>query len=274
MPVIHVNGVNLAYEVTGNDGPSLVLTHGSWGDRRSWNAVVPGLARSFRVITWDRRGHGESSDRPGQGTRDEDSNDLAGLIEALDIAPVHAVGNSFGGSITLGLAGRRPASLRSICVHEPPVFDVLTATGSPELATARNRIERVTERLAAGELTEGAALFADSVVGGAGSWDSFSAEARASMVRHAATFLDENRDPDVFALDLSSLSRFQKPALLSFGDASPGYFGEVVKRVAGTMADARVHVFEGAGHVPHRSHPVAFVDVVTEFVRSHDDATP
>ncbi|MEX2315109.1 MAG: alpha/beta hydrolase [Thermomicrobiales bacterium] len=266
MPVVRVNGVDLAYEAHGSNGPPLVLTHGSWGDRRGWAAVVPGLARSCRVVTWDRRGHGESGDLAGQGTREQDSDDLAGLIEALGIAPAHLVGNSFGGSISLGLAARRPELFRSLAVHEPPVFDVLIGAGEAGLDLARERIRLVTERLASGAMEAGAALFADTVVGQAGSWESFTSDARAMMVRHAPAFLDENRDPAVFALDLEGLSRFGDPALLSYGDASPGYFASAVERVALALPNAQVHVFAGAGHVPHRSHPADFVDILTAFV--------
>ena len=264
MPIARVNGVDLAYEMHG-DGPPLVLSHGSWGDRSGWAAVVSDLARSFRVVIWDRRGHGESGDLPGQGLREQDSDDLAGLIEALGIAPAHVAGNSFGGSISLGLAARRPQLFRSIAVHEPPVFDVLTGEDASEARVVVERIRRVTERLAEGEMEAGAALFADSVVGQAGSWEKFSSDARAMMVRHAPTFLDENRDPGVFALDLEGLSRFKRPALLTYGTVSPSYFGGAVRKVASVMPNARVHVFDGAGHVPHRSHPAAFVEVLTTF---------
>ena len=268
MPVVRVNGVDLAYDIAGETGPPVVLTHGSWGDRRGWAAVVPELARAFRVVTWDRRGHGESGDSQGQGTREQDSDDLAGLIEALEIAPAHVVGNSFGGSISLGLAVRGPELFRSITVHEPPVFDVLAGTGSVDLEIARERITRVNHRLAVGDMAGGAALFADTVVGQPGSWESFSPEARASMVRHAPTFLDENCDPGVFALDLRGLSGFKPPALLSYGDVSPSYFAQVVLRIAAVLPNARVHRFDSAGHVPHRSHPVDFTNVLRAFVQA------
>jgi pimeloyl-ACP methyl ester carboxylesterase len=243
----------------------MVLTHGSWGDRRGWAAVVPGLARSFQVVTWDRRGHGESGDVPGPGTREQDSDDLAELVAALGIAPAHLAGNSFGGSISLGLAIRRPELFRSLAVHEPPVFDVLRGAESEQARVVVERIARVTERLAADEMEVGAALFADTVVGQAGNWANMSSEARAMMVRHASTFLGENRDPGVFALDLQGLTRFDRPALLSYGDASPSYFGAAVRRVAESIPNATVHVFTGAGHVPHRSHPAAFVEALTAF---------
>jgi pimeloyl-ACP methyl ester carboxylesterase len=164
------------------------------------------------------------------------------------------------------LAVRRPELFRSLAVHEPPVFDVLQGHESPELAVARDRIERVSQRLADGDLEGGAALFADTVVGSAGNWESFSPESRASMIWSAPTFLDENRDPGVFALDLERLAGFAKPALLSYGDTSPDYFASVVMRVAAVLPNSRVHSFAGAGHVPHRTHPAEFVEALTEFI--------
>ena len=49
----------LNYDVTGS-GETLVLVHGSWSDRNNWLPVVPGLAESFRVVAYDRRGSGLS----------------------------------------------------------------------------------------------------------------------------------------------------------------------------------------------------------------------
>jgi pimeloyl-ACP methyl ester carboxylesterase len=104
MPRTRVNAVELYYEATG-DGDPLVLVHGSWGDHSNWQSVVPGLASSFRVITYDRRGHSPSERPPGQGLRREDEDDLAALIEVLDVSPAHVAGNSFGASIVLGPGG-------------------------------------------------------------------------------------------------------------------------------------------------------------------------
>src|SRR5262245_21244554 len=93
MPRVRVNGVELVYEVAG-DGAPLVLVHGSWTDRSNWQAVVPGLAPAFRVVTYDRRGHSQSERPPGQGSRREDEDDLAALLGALDCVPAHVLGNS------------------------------------------------------------------------------------------------------------------------------------------------------------------------------------
>jgi pimeloyl-ACP methyl ester carboxylesterase len=53
------------------------------------------LAEHFRVVAYDRRGHSRS-ERPARGwTRRDNEDDLIALVEALDLAPAHVVGNSY-----------------------------------------------------------------------------------------------------------------------------------------------------------------------------------
>ncbi len=118
MAVATVNGVRLFYEVSGAGEVPLVFVHGSWGSHHSWDLVVPKLAESFRVLTYDRRGHSESARSPEQGCVREDVADLAALMERLELGPAWVAGNSFGASITLRLAGERSDLLRGIIAHE------------------------------------------------------------------------------------------------------------------------------------------------------------
>src|SRR5688572_17884695 len=94
-----INGVQLHWEQSGQSGESLVLVHGSWVDHHNWDAVVPGLSQTFRVFTYDRRGHSQSERTDSAGSIREDVADLAALITGLNLAPCHIVGHSFGGSI-------------------------------------------------------------------------------------------------------------------------------------------------------------------------------
>jgi pimeloyl-ACP methyl ester carboxylesterase len=84
-----VNSVGLYWERTGESGDPLVLVHGSWGNHHNWDVVVPGLSRSFRVLTYDRRGHSQSERPTRTGSVLEDVADLAALIEHLRLAPAH-----------------------------------------------------------------------------------------------------------------------------------------------------------------------------------------
>jgi len=108
MPITTINGVRTFWEQCGEAGPPLVLVHGSWGDHHNWDAVVPGLARVFRVVTYDRRGHSQSERAPHHVRDDEDVADLAALIAANNLAPAHVAGNSFGAAITLRFAAAHP----------------------------------------------------------------------------------------------------------------------------------------------------------------------
>src|SRR4029078_13549833 len=87
MSITRVNGVRLFWDLRGETGDLLVLVHGSWGNHHNWDPVVPGLARCFRVLTYDRRGHSQSERPDGQGHVEEDVADLAALIDHIGHGP-------------------------------------------------------------------------------------------------------------------------------------------------------------------------------------------
>jgi non-heme chloroperoxidase len=105
MPDVTVNSrllglkeLNVHVEDTGGDGRPVVLIHGWPLSGASWKEQVPALADvGYRVITYDRRGFGES-DKPLTGyDYDTLTDDLSGLLEALDLRDVTLVGFSMGG---------------------------------------------------------------------------------------------------------------------------------------------------------------------------------
>ncbi len=267
MPVETINGTRLFYELTG-EGPPLVLIHGSWGDHNNWGAVVPRLAESFTVLSYDRRGHSPSEAPSGQGSVNDDSADLAALVNSLDLSPAHIVGNSFGASIVLRVAGRYPEIFRSLAVHEPPLLDFLAAGSEFEEAsrTASEAIGPVLQLLHNGNNREAAQLFAETVAIGPGGWERMPEAARETWIKNAPTFLDESRDPEMATCDLAPLSGFPHPALLSYGLQSAPFFPAIVAKVAQAMPQAQVYVYEDAGHVPHVSHPDKYVQTLTSFL--------
>ena len=103
---MRIGGVELHVEPPIGAGDPLVIVHGGWTDHTAFDAVVGPLARSFRVIRYDRRGHSRSEYGPGPAPRRRDEDDLAELIEAIGSGPVHLVGTSYGATISLALAIR------------------------------------------------------------------------------------------------------------------------------------------------------------------------
>ncbi|MFD9333743.1 alpha/beta fold hydrolase [Streptomyces sp. NPDC060028] len=262
-------GLNLYYEVTG-EGDPLVLVHGSWNDHTSWQpAIEADFRASFRVVSYDRRGHGQSEAGAGRGTRRQDEDDLAALIEQLGPAPAHVAGNSFGGIIALGLAARRPELLRSIMVHEPPLVSLVAddPAAMRELAPTQATIATVLDHLREGEHEAGARLFVEQVAMGPGTWDGLPAQVREKFVDNALTWLDEQSDPDWSALDLTALSRCTAPVLLSHGTDSPAWFTRILDRLAEALPQAHRQTIEGAGHIPHVTHPDEYVATLTHFLQ-------
>jgi pimeloyl-ACP methyl ester carboxylesterase len=80
------NGVRLHYETAGSGEP-IIFVHGSWTDHHSWDLVMPMMADTFKVVSFDRRGHSASEAPAGQGSIGEDVADLAAVIEALGPTP-------------------------------------------------------------------------------------------------------------------------------------------------------------------------------------------
>ena len=98
MPQIDSNGISLNYTDSGGDGRPVVLIHGWPLSGASWSEQVPALVEAgHRVITYDRRGFGDS-DKPEDGyDYDTFAADLAGLLDGLDLRDVTLVGFSMGG---------------------------------------------------------------------------------------------------------------------------------------------------------------------------------
>jgi len=108
MPRTTVNGVSLWYELSGS-GPYLVQIGGAVSAHEGYATVTPAMAEHFTVLDYDHRGYGHS-DRPAGQVYDIDvwSDDLAGLLDALDIPKLHVHGGSMGGFIATRFAARYP----------------------------------------------------------------------------------------------------------------------------------------------------------------------
>jgi pimeloyl-ACP methyl ester carboxylesterase len=118
VPKVLVNGVNIHYRQVGS-GPDLVLIHGLGGNLSYWELrIVPALSRSFRVLTFDLRGHGQS-DVPAAGYRSSDmAADLLGLLDHLGIQDPHFVGHSIGGLVGLHLGALHPNRAASLTISD------------------------------------------------------------------------------------------------------------------------------------------------------------
>ena len=103
-----VNGIELGYREFGSGEP-LLLIMGFGGTMDMWNATfVERLAQDYRVISFDNRGIGYSSDNEEPFSQHLLAGDAAGLLDALGIPQAHVLGTSMGASIAQELALNHP----------------------------------------------------------------------------------------------------------------------------------------------------------------------
>lgn len=115
VPKAHVNGIDMWYQQQGN-GPPLFQIHGAGLGHGNFAAIVPLLRDNFTIVDFDLRGYGET-DAPAQDYSIELwADDVAALMDSLDIESSYVHGTSMGGMIALALAARHPGKVRGLVV--------------------------------------------------------------------------------------------------------------------------------------------------------------
>ncbi|MFD1210642.1 alpha/beta fold hydrolase [Arthrobacter sp. GCM10027362] len=232
------DGTLIAYEQTGSGAP-LVMVGGALSARQGAAALVPLLAGDFTVITFDRRGRGESTDTQPYAVERE-IEDLRALAGAAG-GPVHLYGHSSGGILCLEAAAAG-VPVGKVAVYEPPYF------------THRSRDEPWQ-------------VFANKVktLADTGHGD----QAVEAFIRHTGAHFDEGIKqtpwwPAAVALaptlfyDLTLTAdavvpeeRFagiSAPVLALYGDASPDWAAASAAAVASSVKDGHQGVLPGQGH--------------------------
>jgi len=115
MPTIHVNYIDLHYEIAG-EGEPLLLIHGHGSSGRDWEMQISYFSRRYRVITFDVRGFGKSSKPAGPYSMRLFAEDTAALLQRLDVVPAHIAGISMGGMIAFELALGFPQLVTSLVI--------------------------------------------------------------------------------------------------------------------------------------------------------------
>jgi len=117
------DGLSLAYDIDDFTDPwqrpaALLMLHAAMGSARRYFAWVPHLAREYRVVRLDLRGHGNSQVPPAEAplALDRLVADVAEFLDHLGVERAHIVGNSAGGYLGQQLAMTRPARVRSLAL--------------------------------------------------------------------------------------------------------------------------------------------------------------
>jgi pimeloyl-ACP methyl ester carboxylesterase len=268
VPVQTVDGVDLFYEVAGSSGDPVVLVHGSYVDHHSWDLVVPGLSQAMQVVSYDRRGHGQSSMGPRPRPVRIDASDLAGLMQALDHYPAHIIAHSYGGAVALRLAIDRPEMVRSIAIHESAFIGLLASdpATAPEADRLLDGVDRMRDMIRAGRAQAAAEILVDQFSTEPGAWERLPAAMRATFVRHADRWAEEYSDPEAIQPDRAAVRELLIPMLLTEGALSPPFLRRITQALAALLRNVQVLDLPDVGHAPQLVRPHQYVGLLVNFL--------
>jgi 3-oxoadipate enol-lactonase len=261
MAFVRVNGVVLHHEVRGRvDAPALVFANSLGTDFRIWDAMLDALGDRYRVVLYDKRGHGLSEATPAPYSMADHVDDLAALLDHLGVVKAAIVGLSVGGLIAQGLAAKRPELVSALVL-----MDTAHRIGTDEMWNAR--IDTVT--------TKGIGAMADAILE---RWftPAYRSPDNADFVGYAAMLTRTTVDgyagtcAALRDADLTESTRALKlPALCIVGDQDGSTPPDLVRSTANLIEGAKFEIVAGAGHLPCIEKPAETAKLIADFLNDN-----
>ena len=262
MEVVTVNGVRLHVELTGpGDAPALVFANSLGTDFRIWDRLLPHVQGSWRVLRYDKRGHGLSDCPPAPYHMGDLVADAAALMDRFGMRNGVVVGLSIGGLIAQGLAAERPDLVRAMVL-----MDTAARIGNEDMWADRVAAVRA----------DGIAAIEDSILE---RW--FSKTYRNESVEDLALWRNMlTRTPAegyigcaeaIAQTDLlESTARLTLPTLAMAGAEDGSTPPDLVRETANLITGSAFHVIQGAGHLPGVEDPAAVARLLNPFLAGLD----
>jgi pimeloyl-ACP methyl ester carboxylesterase len=261
MPTISADRAELYYEIRGS-GPPVLFIMGATGDAGHFTSVAEVLADEFTVVTYDRRGNSRSPRPPGwvRTTVEEQADDAAALLEALEMPPAAVFGNSSGAIYALCLLVRRPEVVRGAILHEPPLLSMLERPHDVQQA-----LRALVEKTIADEGPPAAVERFWRFVAGDANWENLTPGLRQRMLGNADTFLNvEMGTFETYQPENLQLDAVVAPVQVLVSDQSAQFFTEVAERLAQRFG---VEVSRTPGtHTPYHDHPDELAQAIRPFL--------
>lgn len=244
------------------DGPALLLGPSLGTSTELWEAQVPALAERFRVVRYDHRGHGRSPVPPAPYSLADLGGDVLALMDRLGVERAHLAGISLGGMVSMWLAANAPDRVDRLAV-----ICSSAKLGPPQLWSDR----------AAQVRAHGVASIADAVVG---RWLPPELAARdPELCDRLRAMLLATPDEGYAAccgvieeMDLEpELAGITAPTLVVAGLADVATPPDHARRIAEGIGGARLVLLGGAAHLANVACPEVVTQLLTDFLRSHDE---
>jgi 3-oxoadipate enol-lactonase len=262
MPKLTVNDTQIHYEEKGAGYP-VILLHGLTFDRRMWEHQVEGLARSYRAITVDLRGHGLSASPDMEYDLDMMTEDVYQAMRELGIAQAHVVGLSMGGMIGMRLALDQPEAVRSLVL-----LDTSAEAEPADRASAYEAMASVLREQGPGIVADGvmAVLFSSGFL--LGQPDKAKRERERLLevnrvgVSNATCAVTRRKDIS------DRIHKIKVPTLVIVGDVDAATPLESSQAIRAAISASRLEIIHSAGHMTAIEKPEEVSQLIVEFLSS------
>jgi 3-oxoadipate enol-lactonase len=258
---IRVNDIDVHYTLDGPaTAPTVTLSHSLATDLSMWDPQAAALAKHYRVLRYDTRGHGGTDAPSGAYSLAQLADDARGLLKALGITRTHWVGLSMGGMIGQALALSSPAILQSISLCD-------TSSRVPPEAKAL-----WDERIAVAE-TKGMDPHVETTI--ARWFTPKFAQARPDVVNPVREMIRRTSARGyagcchaIRALDLTErLGGITLPTLIIVGAQDVGTPVAASQAIHERIKGSELVILESASHLSNLEQPEAFTDALQSFLR-------
>jgi pimeloyl-ACP methyl ester carboxylesterase len=254
---IEANGVSLYVEEHGAGDP-LVLVHGGLVSSAMWAGAVPLLAEQFRVITFDSRGHGQSTNPSGALSYELSTDDTAALIDALGLESPFVGGWSDGGEVALQFGLRHPGRARAL----------IAGGTSLELGSEKTQADlRAFLHADADGVVDFdafAAAFEQSLLPMMRQWHPLGEEQVRTIVQQSATMW-----LTYAGLTREEVARIEAPTLVVVGDRDEHIPAEEAVRLYRWLPNAELAILPGSDHMRPIFEPAGIARVMIDFLQRH-----
>lgn len=270
---VRVNGLTFHYIERGQGTPVL-LVHGTLEDYRTWDGQLEAFSKGYQLISYSRRYH-----YPNEWIKDltdfsitMHARDLAALIKALNLPPVHLIGHSYGGSIAFLVARDHPEVIRSLTLAEPSLVPLLKTTPEGDaLLTSfiTTSIVPSSDAFKQGNDEEGVRRFVNGVLGES-SYEKLPPPVQTRVMDNVQELKGELSSQDLYPpTTCEDVQKVKAPILLVDGDLSPKMFHVIDDMLEHCLPSVERATIPAASHQMEVENPQAFNETVLAFIAKH-----
>jgi 3-oxoadipate enol-lactonase len=261
---VKVNDIHINYRIDGPEGaPWITMSNSLATTHRMWDAQMDVFAKQYRVLRYDKRGHGETDVAPGPYSFELLADDVLALLDALQITRTHFVGLSMGGMTGMTMALRKPSVLRTLVLCDTTSKDPL---GDPALwqqridaVNAGGSMQPLVESTVARFLTPDTVKNRPEV-----------ADAVRAMVRNTPIGGYVACCQAIAKLNLTDRLRdISIPTMVVVGADDPATTVEMARTIHQRIAGSELVILKDAAHLSNLEQPEAFNEAVLGFLKRH-----